>query len=209
MNAQLDALTLAASLRKRLVDFALESGYLRRADLQAAAKRLWSGEPGAGGLIGDLWIESATASQLSPQSAGSLTAAGQFPPALRDHLHRTGAMPSDRLLYTHQAEAVGATHGSTPDARPAIVVTAGTEHNTRDLIPIAPACLAGAPIPEDVQTIFDEGACVIAAHQYLSARGETGFVDAQNVPNPTFATADERIAYFAKLGRAVIAAYRE
>lgn len=126
MNAQLDALTLAATLRKRLVDFALESGYLRRTDLQAAAKRLWSGEPGAGGLIGDLWIESATASELSPHSTGSLTAAGQFPPVLRDHLNRTGAMPHDRLLYTHQAEAVGATQGNAPGGCPAIVVTAGT-----------------------------------------------------------------------------------
>ena len=87
-----------------------------------------------------------------------------------------------------------------------IVVTAGTEHNTRDLVPIAPTCVNGAPIPGDTAAIFAEGACVVAAHQYLVARGETGFVDANNVPNTAFVDAGSRIAYFATLGRAVIAA---
>ena len=87
-----------------------------------------------------------------------------------------------------------------------IVVTAGTEHNTRDLLPIAPTCVKSAPIPDETAAIFAEGACVVAAHQYLVARGETGFVDTNNVPNTTFADAESRIAYFAKLGRAVISA---
>ncbi|MBC8142347.1 MAG: hypothetical protein H7Y38_13000 [Armatimonadetes bacterium] len=89
-----------------------------------------------------------------------------------------------------------------------IVVTAGTEHNTRDLLPIAPACVNGAPILPETATIFEEGACVVAAHQYLTARGEPGFVDENNVPHEGFDTAEERIAYFARLGKAVIAAYR-
>ncbi len=89
-----------------------------------------------------------------------------------------------------------------------IAVTAGTEHNTRDLFPIAPTCVNGAPIPPETAAIFEEGACVVAAHQYLSARGETGFVDENNVPHPDFDTAEKRIAYFARLGRSVITAYR-
>jgi hypothetical protein len=85
-----------------------------------------------------------------------------------------------------------------------IVVTAGTEHNTRDLLPLAPTCLKGAPIPDETQAIFEEGACVLAAHQYLAAQGEPGFVGADGKPNPAFPTDEARIAYFAKLGRAVI-----
>jgi hypothetical protein len=88
-----------------------------------------------------------------------------------------------------------------------IVVTAGTEHNTRDLLPIAPTCLKGAPIPAETQAIFEEGACVLAAHQYLASQGEPGFVDADGKPNPNFPTDEARIAYFAKLGRAVIGKY--
>ncbi len=90
-----------------------------------------------------------------------------------------------------------------------IVITAGTEHNTRDLPPILPTCLNGIPIPDETQAIFEEGACVLAAHQYLSARGGTGFVDAQGKLHPDFSTDDARIDYFAKLGKAVIAAYRK
>ncbi len=88
-----------------------------------------------------------------------------------------------------------------------IVVTAGTEHNTRDLLPIAPTCVKGAPIPAETQAIFEEGACVLAAHQYLASRGEPGFVDPHGKANPNFATDEARINHFAKLGRAVIEKY--
>jgi len=43
-----------------------------------------------------------------------------------------------------------------------IVVTAGTEHNTRDRIPLTPACKGAKPLPEDVAAYFWEGACVVA-----------------------------------------------
>ena len=49
-----------------------------------------------------------------------------------------------------------------------LVVTAGTEHNTLDLLPIEPACLKAAPVPDEVKEIFWEGACVVAAHQFLT-----------------------------------------
>lgn len=44
-------------------------------------------------------------------------------------------------------------------------VTAGTEHNTLDPLPLTPACKGGAPIPPRVRAIFDEGAERLAAHQ--------------------------------------------
>ena len=56
-----------------------------------------------------------------------------------------------------------------------LFVTAGTEHNTPDLLPLEPTCLNGEPIPDDIQAIFREGACVLAAHQEQVCSGNQGF----------------------------------
>ena len=88
-----------------------------------------------------------------------------------------------------------------------LVVTAGTEHNTLDLLPIEPTCLKGVPMPEECKEIFWEGACVVAAHQFVTLQGETGFVDAAGKPNAKYANDEDRIASFAKLGAAVIEKY--
>jgi hypothetical protein len=88
-----------------------------------------------------------------------------------------------------------------------LVVTGGTEHNTLDLLPMEPECLKGAPVPDDVKEIFWEGACVVAAHQFLMLHGECGFVDAQGEPNPNYPDANSRIAAFKSLGEAVIHRY--
>ena len=88
-----------------------------------------------------------------------------------------------------------------------LVVTAGTEHNTLDLLPIEPTCLKGVAVPDDVKEIFWEGACVVAAHQFLTLHGKCGFVDAQGQPNPDYADADSRIAAFRSLGETVIQRY--
>ena len=89
-----------------------------------------------------------------------------------------------------------------------LAVAAGTEHNTLDLVPIEPTCLKGAPIPDDVRAIFEEGACVIAAHQYLTLSGKPGFVDTDGKPNADYASPDERIEAFATLGAALIRRYQ-
>jgi predicted metal-dependent phosphoesterase TrpH len=86
-----------------------------------------------------------------------------------------------------------------------MVVTAGTEHNTLDLLPLAPACLGGVPIPDELRAIFWEGACVVAAHQELCIAGEPGFVQENGVPNPAFRTDEERIRAFARRGAEAIA----
>ena len=88
-----------------------------------------------------------------------------------------------------------------------LVITAGTEHNTLDLLPIEPACLKGAPVPDEVKEIFWEGACVVAAHQFLTLHGECGFVDAEGKPNPNYPNATARITAFKSLGEAVIQKY--
>ena len=87
-----------------------------------------------------------------------------------------------------------------------LVVTAGTEHNTLDLIPMEPFCKDG-DVPEEVRSICWEGACVVAAHQFLTLHGETGFVDDQGCPNAGYASDDERIKAFAEIGAAVLQKY--
>lgn len=85
-----------------------------------------------------------------------------------------------------------------------IAVTAGTEHNTLDLVPLVPTCVGGTPIPQPVQDIFWEGACVLAAHQLLTLHGQTGYVLPDGTPNPAYDDAD-RIGELARIGAAAVA----
>ena len=78
-----------------------------------------------------------------------------------------------------------------------LFVTAGTEHNTLELLPLAPACLGGVPIPEDIQEIFWEGVCIVAAHQDLTARGLPGFAPGSS------------LGEFRALGESVLARFGE
>jgi hypothetical protein len=87
-----------------------------------------------------------------------------------------------------------------------LVVTAGTEHNTLDLIPLNPSCKNGE-VPPEIRQVFWEGACVVAAHQFLSLHCECGYVDSGGRPNPGYASADERIRSLANFGAAVIQRY--
>jgi len=89
-----------------------------------------------------------------------------------------------------------------------LAITAGTEHNTLDLIQFDPFCKDG-DVPDDIRAIFWEGACVVAGHQFLTLHGECGYVDGEGNPNPDYASADERIKSFAKIGAAVIRRYFE
>lgn len=89
-----------------------------------------------------------------------------------------------------------------------LAVTAGTEHNTLDLVAFEPFCKDG-PVPENVRSIFWEGACVAAAHQFLCLHGECGYVDQSGLPNSAYDSADERIQSLAKIGAAVIQRYFE
>ena len=90
-----------------------------------------------------------------------------------------------------------------------MIVTAGTEHNTFDLLPLEPLCVNSRPIPEPIQEIFWEGACVVAAHQFLAAHGKSGYVDCAGNLNPAFSDTELRIGYFRRLGAAVLSRYLE
>jgi hypothetical protein len=89
-----------------------------------------------------------------------------------------------------------------------LAVTAGTEHNTLDLVPLDPFCRDG-DVPDDLRAVFWEGACVVAGHQFLTLHGQCGFVDGQGSPNADYASAEERIKAFAGIGAAVMQRYCE
>lgn len=125
--SQLDALQLAAALRERVVEFAADATFVRDERLARITRQLWAGPPEEGGLLSDLWVEGAFPAKLSDSSLATLVEQGRFSTALCEQLHHTGAMPRDRTLYTHQAEALKLARQSTPSGgRPALVVTAGT-----------------------------------------------------------------------------------
>jgi len=87
-----------------------------------------------------------------------------------------------------------------------LAITAGTEHNSPDLIRFDPFCKDG-DVPGEIRAIFREGACVVAGHQFLTLHGECGFVDGRGNPNPDYTSADQRIKAFAKIGAAVMQRY--
>jgi hypothetical protein len=56
------------------------------------------------------------------------------------------------------------------------IITFGTEHNTPEMIPLTVTTRGEKPLDESLKRIAWEGACVIAAHQYLRADGRQGYV---------------------------------
>jgi hypothetical protein len=89
-----------------------------------------------------------------------------------------------------------------------IIIVGGTEHNTLEMVPMTPECKGHVPVSIRVAQLFWEGACVVAAHQYLSARGQTGYVDARGNLHSGFTTQEERIGELSHLGSMVIDAFR-
>jgi hypothetical protein len=56
------------------------------------------------------------------------------------------------------------------------IITFGTEHNTPELIPLTVTARGNTPLDESLKKIAWEGACIIAAHQYLRADGRQGYI---------------------------------
>ena len=83
------------------------------------------------------------------------------------------------------------------------VILLGTEHNTPEMIPLTCDARGNLPLSNTLKEISYEGACVVAAHQYLKAKGFTGFID-----NLGLAKSSER-DYYSKLGNTVIHCFRK
>jgi hypothetical protein len=56
------------------------------------------------------------------------------------------------------------------------IITFGTEHNTPEMMPLTVSARGSVPLDGSLKQIAWEGACVIAAHQYLRADGRQGYV---------------------------------
>ncbi len=80
------------------------------------------------------------------------------------------------------------------------VITLGSEHNTPKLDPIKLTAGGGVDLDDELKQINYEGAAVVAAHQYLLAKGEEGYLK-----NGIAKTAEK--AEFVDLGKAVIAKF--
>ena len=78
------------------------------------------------------------------------------------------------------------------------MITFGTEHNTPQLDPVKVTCSGGVELDSDLERIGYEGACIIAAHQYLVAKGEEGYLDANGIAKM------KEYDNFVELGNAVI-----
>ncbi|MGF1586241.1 MAG: hypothetical protein ACFCUM_13025 [Bacteroidales bacterium] len=78
------------------------------------------------------------------------------------------------------------------------IVMFGTEHNTPSLDPLKVSARGGVPLDEELRIVGYEGACIVAAHQYLRAKGEQGYV---SFPEREF---KEKNSEFITLGKAVI-----
>lgn len=87
--------------------------------------------------------------------------------------------------------------------RKGIILTAGTEHNTPRMEPLVPGCRGGVELDEALKRAFWQGACVVAAHQYLTSVGKNGYVDTLGKRT------EEKIERLESIGEAVIAYYLE
>ncbi|MBL7112904.1 MAG: PHP domain-containing protein [Bacteroidales bacterium] len=78
------------------------------------------------------------------------------------------------------------------------IVTFGTEHNTPVMTPLKITARNGAELDEELKKISYDGACVIAAHQYLHAKGKEGYVNLDGIAK------QDQIEEYIKIGKAVI-----
>jgi len=78
------------------------------------------------------------------------------------------------------------------------IITFGTEHNTPEMIPLTVSARGSVPLDGSLKKIAWEGACIIAAHQYLRADGRQGYV----LPDGTHSVEQKR--ELATLGKLVI-----
>jgi hypothetical protein len=81
------------------------------------------------------------------------------------------------------------------------IITFGTEHNTPEMIPLTVTARGNRQLSPFLKQTAVKGVCVIAAHQYLRAHGEDGFIYRKGKPH----SSDK--GYFEKLGSSVIEYY--
>ena len=123
---QLDALAAERDLRRRVVELATSYRPLRDEHMLRKCREAWLGDELSGGVVGQLWVECLFPSETG-RTLQSLAAQNQFDSCLLSQLSHPHRCPESRPLYLHQEEAiVAAVSGERGDARPGLIVTAGT-----------------------------------------------------------------------------------
>jgi len=123
---QLDALATERDLRRRLSEFAQSVAYLRDPEISSVCRLLWESNESTGGLVGQLWVEGIFPSSSSGKTVRQLASEGIVSHAFVDQLDRARVFSMDREVYLHQEQLIRAETESKENARPAIVLTAGT-----------------------------------------------------------------------------------
>jgi len=76
------------------------------------------------------------------------------------------------------------------------LVTFGTEHNTPEMVPLTVTARGAIQPDDELKVIVWESVCVIAAHQYLRAKGMQGYI----LPDGSPSTGQKRdLAFLGKL----------
>jgi hypothetical protein len=78
------------------------------------------------------------------------------------------------------------------------IITMGTEHNTPEMIPMKLRTRNNEPLDHGLKATVYYGACIIAAHQFLTAKGQEGYLTKEGFPRI------EKQDEFITLGNAVI-----
>jgi len=120
----IDSLRMLSHVKERLVDLSLSENFLKNSSVTNACRSVWEGSAESGGLVSELWVEGLFSGKLSSDSLESLSAEGIIPFELCEVIDRNNAFPMDRLLYTHQAEAIR--KASQKAEGQGFVITAGT-----------------------------------------------------------------------------------
>jgi hypothetical protein len=63
------------------------------------------------------------------------------------------------------------------------LITFGTEHNTPEMVPLKVTARGADELDDEIKSIAWESVCVIAAHQYLRAKGMQGYVLPDSTPS--------------------------
>jgi hypothetical protein len=78
------------------------------------------------------------------------------------------------------------------------IIAFGTEHNTPVMTPLTLSCRGNVALDDELQQIAVQGCCLVAAHQYLVSRGESGLTDSAAI------TGSRNKAEYIELGHAII-----
>jgi hypothetical protein len=133
---------------------------------------------------------------LLDDSKGNITEFEADPARLYEALTKRGIYALELIPGRNDFDVLKKFVGYFSERR--FVITFGTEHNTPALEPLTVSCRGGVPLDDDLMKVANEGCQVIAAHQYLRAKGGEGYLSSDG----TLKTGEYEA--FAALGNAVI-----